>query len=111
MKTRKQKLVERTQKEFGYTAEGAEREASRLLAALGGAPQLLANVDEWLDGRPLSEVFVEKYCVRSVLILRGCPDEPKALAERRDVLNAIYSLAVYAADKRAGEALIFQIRR
>lgn len=111
MKTRKQKLIERTKKEFGYTTEGAEREVTRLLAILGDAPQLLANVDEWLDGQPLTDVFVGKYCVRTVLVIRGCPDKPAALAKRRDILNAIYALAVYAKDKRAGEALIFQIRR
>lgn len=75
------------------------KERAEKLLSLGSP--LNRNVEEWLDGRPFSEVLVRgKYSLTTVLALR----------ESRDIADALLSLEEYRLKPEA-EFLLWRARR
>lgn len=63
--------------------------------------RLERNLEEWLSGSPLSDIWIGDYCVGMVLTIRGSTD----------VLSALEALSVYARDPERGERLIWRVAR
>ena len=96
--------------DHSYSEVRAEREADLMTSSLRFAPCLAQNINEWLKGEAISDVFVGRWCVRNVLTVRG----RKAVLDHpgdTEILQAIYSILMYAADPAIGKTLIYSIRR
>jgi hypothetical protein len=96
--------------DHSYSEDLAEREADLITSSLRFAPCLAQNINEWLKGEAISDVFVGRWCVRNVLTVRG----RKAVLDHpgdTEILQAIYSILMYAADPAIGKTLIYSIRR
>lgn len=95
----KKKLMAKIKEEKPYlTSESAEKTAERLAQC---EEFLACNVQQWLDGKELTDVWVrDKYCIGSVLFLRG----------NEDFISAFIALDDYAKDEST-EAELWQVRR
>lgn len=60
--------------------------------------RLEPNLEEWIAGDSLSDIWIGDYCVGMVLTIRGSTD----------VLAALEALSVYARDPERGERLIWR---
>ena len=63
--------------------------------------RLEPNLEEWIAGAPLSDIWIGEYCVGMVLAIRGS----------EDVLAALEALSIYARDPQRGEKLIWRRTR
>lgn len=87
--------------EQGY---GLDREAARLQAAgflLRLPEQLWKNIEEWLDGQPLSEIRYGRYSIPMILAIR----------QDQDFLDACDAMADYIEDAAEGERRIWRTVR
>ena len=82
----------------GLTQEAAADYAARLLAQLD--PRLEGNLREWMENRPVSDVWIGQYCVNAILSIRG----------DGDFLSALEAMNAYLRDADAGKRLIWRGR-
>ena len=104
------KIIAKLINDHNYSQDLAEHEADQITSALRFAPGLAQNIDEWLKGETVSDIFVGRWCVRNVLAVRGHKavlDHPGDI----EILQVIYSILMYAADPAIGKTLIYSIRR
>lgn len=94
---------------YNFTEEMARGEAERFLSLSNGS-ELETNLTEWLNGKPISDVHVGKWCVRNVLEMRGHA-ESLAQPYNTEVLQVIYALLQYTNNPGLGETLIYNIRK
>lgn len=71
--------------------------AERLIAETD--PRLEKNVLQWINGEPLEDIWIDKYCIGFVMELRGNQDFPGAL----EAMN------LYLQDKDKGERRIWRM--
>lgn len=77
--------------------------------AISRARDLIANTDcrleqnvrEWMEGMPISDVWVNKYCINAIMDIR----------KDRDFLSALEAMNLYLQDPKLGELRIWRIRR
>ena len=58
------------------------------------------NVAQWMEGEPLTDDWVDKYCIGAILAIRG----------DTDFLDALRAMSRYIEDPVAGEHLIWRKR-
>ena len=63
--------------------------------------RLEENVLQWIEGKPISDLWVGKYSINAILELR----------RSRDFLDALDAINLYLRDPKAGEARIWRARR
>jgi len=73
--------------------------AAELISATDS--RLEQNVLEWIENRPISDVWVDKYCINAVLAIR----------KDGDFLSALDAMNLYLQDPRLGEMRIWRARR
>ena len=61
-------------------------------------PRLEENVRQWMEGEPLSDVWIGSYCVGMVMKIQG----------RNDFLSALEAMNRYTADPAAGARVIWR---
>ena len=94
------KLIAKIKETCPWTTDAAaEMRADRLLSEIPGA--LTVNVEEWINGEKLSDIFVDEYCVNAIMEIRG----------DKLVFDAIEALVLYSRDKEAGKRRIWRTRK
>lgn len=63
--------------------------------------RLIPNLREWVDGKPITDIWIGKYCVNAILSIRG----------DTDFLSALEAMDTYLRDEEAGIALIWRAKR
>ena len=65
MENIQKELAIRIQEEYGLRESNAQIKAAEILDRC--PVQLRPNVYEWMEGRPLSDIFIEKYSIPMIL--------------------------------------------
>lgn len=60
--------------------------------------RLLPNLREWMDGKPVTDIWIGKYCVNAIMSIRG----------DRNFLSALCAMNTYLQNEAAGIALIWR---
>ena len=63
--------------------------------------RLEQNLQQWMEGKALSDDWVGKYCINAILAIRG----------DRDFLSALEAMNLYLQNPRMGELRIWRARR
>ncbi len=63
--------------------------------------RLEINVRQWMDGEPLTDVWIGGYCIGMVMQIRG----------NKDFLGALDAMNAYAKDPAVGELKIWRTMR
>jgi len=63
--------------------------------------RLVPNLREWMDGKPVTDIWIGKYSVNAVMSIRG----------DTDFLSALEAMNTYLQDEEAGIALIWRGKR
>lgn len=63
--------------------------------------RLIPNVQEWIEGRELSDIWIGKYCIGAIMSIHG----------DSDFLSALEAMNVYLHDEEKGTFLIWRGRR
>ena len=63
--------------------------------------RLEQNVLEWIHNQPISDIWVDKYCINAILAIRG----------DGDFLDALEAMNLYLQDPRLGEMRIWRARK
>lgn len=80
----------------GLSPEAIEKYAKRMIDETD--ERLETNVDEWIDGKPLSDIYIGKYCIDTVMQIQG----------QKGFLTALEALNCYAANPALGECKIWR---
>lgn len=96
MKFDKEKLVERIKKDNPIASDEWINNIVKSFEDLD--PRLEKNVQEYLNNDEISDIWIDKYCVNSILKIRN---------NMGGILEAIIDLNVYSKDKEKGETLIW----
>lgn len=93
-------LLDRIRKEYPQL-EQVQHEylASRTIEETDA--RLEQNVQEWIRGEELSDIWIGAFCIGMVMSIRG----------GRDFLWALEDLSAYARDPVAGETRIWRVKR
>ena len=83
----------------GLGDSGSLKRARDLLADTD--PRLAPNINEWLQGGPVSDIRIGKYSINAIMAIRG----------ERDFLSALEAMNLYLRDSAGGERLISRARR
>lgn len=63
--------------------------------------RLLPNLREWMEGKPVTDIWIGKYCVNAIMSIRG----------DSDFLGALEAMNTYLQDEEAGIGLIWRGKR
>lgn len=63
--------------------------------------RLEQNVLEWIQNQPISDIWVDKYCINAIMAIRG----------DGDFLDALEAMNLYLQDPRLGEMRIWRARK
>lgn len=95
-----QQLAAKIKTEYGISDQAAFEKAAQIQQSC--PVQLIQNVCEWVEGRPLTDIFVEGYSVPMILYLWG----------NRDFLRAFTVMQMIAnGEKKQAESAIWEMRR
>lgn len=81
----------------GLAPDQVEAYATRMVEETD--ERLEPNVAEWLRGEPLTDIWIDQYCIGLALKIQG----------RGDFLTALEALSTYARDPQRGESLIWRV--
>ena len=95
-----QKLAAKIQTEYGISDQAAFEKAAQMQQSC--PTQLVQNVWEWMEDRPLTDIFVEGYSLPMILSLWGNRDFLRALTVMQMVANG---------EKKQAESVIWEMRR
>lgn len=92
-----QKLVQRIKESSnGISDHYAENYAEKLIENLD--ERLLKNLEEWMNGEEISDIWIGKYCINAIMSIRG----------NIDFLSALEAMNTYLSDEQAGIRLIWR---
>lgn len=60
--------------------------------------RLIQNLNEWLHGKNISDLWIGKYCINAIMSIRG----------DKDFLSALEAMNTYLADEAEGIRLIWR---
>lgn len=100
MKNIRNELIIKIQEEYGLGESNAQSKAAEILDRC--PVQLRPNVYEWTEGRPLSDIFIEKYSIPMILSIWRSNDFLGAL----DVITELFQ-----GDADKAERQIWRMRR
>ena len=96
----KERLIEKIREVCPWaTLQAATERAEKLLGNI--TKPLSQNLYEWLDNKPLTDIWLDGYCVRHIMEMRF----------ERYPLEALEILALYSKDKKAGTREIWRTRK
>lgn len=95
-KPEKDRLARAIEQQYGFRRELALQHAERVLAQ---TPEVLwPNIEEWMEGKELSEIRIGQYTVPMILHIRSS----------RDFLDALAAITDYSRDPALGENRIWR---
>ena len=83
----------------GITDAHAAARAAELIANTDS--RLETNVAQWVNGQPISDLWIGKYCINAILAIRG----------EKDFLSALEAMNLYLQNPKLGELRIWRARR
>lgn len=99
MKVEKKILVEAIKKHIPLADDHyAEYMADRVINE--GDDRLAQNLNEWIQGGPISDLWIGEYCINAIMSIRG--DE--------DFLDALLTMSLYLRDEDAGVIKIWRAK-
>ena len=100
MKVDKKKLVEAI---MGHNPLADEHYANYMAERIikEGDDRLEQNLAEWMQEKPISDLWIGKYCINAIMSLRG--DE--------DFLDAFLTMSLYLRDEEAGVMRIWRTKK
>lgn len=98
--TYKKELITKILEIYPWTTlQAAKERAERLL---NGIPEpLRQNLYEWLDNKPLTDIWIGEYCVKQVMEIR----------HDKHPLEALEALTIYSNDKKSGTREIWEKKK
>lgn len=92
MENIQKELAIKIQEEYGLEESNAQSKAAEILDRCPA--QLRPNVYEWTEGRPLSDIFIEKYSIPMILSIWRSSDFLRALDVITELLQGDSDKAV-----------------
>lgn len=96
----KERLIEKIREVCPWaTLQAATERAEKLLGNI--TKPLSQNLYEWLDNKPLTDIWIGEYCIKQVMEIR----------HDKHPLEALEALTIYSNDKKAGMREIWEKKK
>ena len=77
----------------------AEKQAETLICTTN--ERLKKNLSEWINGQPISDIWIGEYCINAIMSIR----------RDKDFLSALEAMNLYLKDEEAGILKIWRTKK